>query len=118
MSGANEVGALGYLECAREIARQVEDGGLALDTLVIAAFSGGSQAGLLMGTQVAGLRADVVGVPVVHGAARVQEYVVATIDPRRFGSRVCFLHTGGLFGLFPFRSQLSRLLDGESPLDA
>jgi D-cysteine desulfhydrase len=34
-------------------------------------------------------------------------------DPREFGSRVCFLHTGGIFSLFPFRDSLSRLLDGD-----
>ena len=33
-------------------------------------------------------------------------------DPRQFGRRVCFIHTGGIFSLFPFRDELSRLLDG------
>ncbi len=180
-SGATEVGALGYLECAREISSQIKGGAPAVDTLVIAAFSGGSQAGLLMGRQVAGLSAEVVGVPVAHGAARVREYVGATIaaaaarfglaveapktvhlldgyqgmgrgsvskeelatiirlareegilldpvytgkaflglldhlsrDPKAFGSRVCFIHTGGIFSLFPLRDSLSRLLDGD-----
>ena len=28
-------------------------------------------------------------------------------NPRRFGERVVFLHTGGLFGLFPFAHQLT-----------
>lgn len=31
----------------------------------------------------------------------------------RFGRRVLFVHTGGGFGLFPFREPLTRLLDGE-----
>ena len=180
-SGATELGALGYLECAREISRQVGQGAPAFDTLVITAFSGGSQAGLLMGQQVAGLSAEVVGIPIAYPAGHVRQYVETTIrkaaarfglrveppktihlldgyqgmgrgrvrkeelatvvqlareegilldpvytgkaflglldhlarDPKQFGWRVCFLHTGGIFSLFPFRDSLSRLLDGD-----
>jgi D-cysteine desulfhydrase len=36
----------------------------------------------------------------------------------RFGRRVLFVHTGGAFGLFPYRAPLSRLLDGEPLADA
>ena len=32
-------------------------------------------------------------------------------DPKALGQRVCFIHTGGIFSLFPFREPLSRLLD-------
>ncbi len=185
-SGATELATLGYLECAREISLQIQRGAPAFDTLVITAFSGGSQAGLLMGRQVAGLSAEVVGVPVAHGAGQVREYVGATIakvadrfglmvdppksvylldgyqglgrasirkeelavvvqlareegilldpvytgkaflgfldhltrDPKEFGSRICFIHTGGLFSLFPFRDVLSRLLDGDPLVEA
>ena len=184
-SGATELGALGYLECAREISQQVKHGAPALDTLVITAFSGGSQAGLLMGRQVAGLSAEVVGIPVAHPASEVRAYVESTIakvatrfrlkvkppevihlldgyqgmgrgsirkeelstviqlareegivldpvytgkaflgfldhlarDPKQFGPRVCFIHTGGIFSLFPFRDSLSRLLDGDPLVD-
>ena len=181
-SGATELGALGYVVCAHEIAEQVRHGAPAFDTVVIAAFSGGSQAGLLMGKQMTSLAAEIVGIPVSYPAASVREYVVATIqkaaarfglgveapktihlldgcqgmgrgqirdeelaaivtlareegivldpvytgkaflglldrlsrDPKEFGSRVCFIHTGGLFSVFPFRESLSRLLDGGS----
>jgi len=185
-SGATELGAIGYLECAQEISSQIKHGVPAFDTLVIAAFSGGSQAGLLMGKQLTGLSAEVVGVPIAHPADPVRDYVGATIaraaarfglgveppkavhlldgyqgkgrgasrkeelstliqlareegilldpvytgkaflglldhlarDPKEFGSRVCFLHTGGIFSLFPFRDALSRLLDGDPLLDS
>ena len=178
-SGATVVGALGYLTCGQEIAEQVRHGAPAFDTIVITAFSGGSQAGLLMATQLAGLRAQIVGVPVAGPGARVRAYVgdvcdearrrfglpvtapagVALIDgyqgaggaeprdgefemvlklarmeglildpmctakafsalvetlrrdPRAFGARVCFIHTGGVFSVFPFRSALGRLAD-------
>ena len=32
-------------------------------------------------------------------------------DPKALGSRVCFIHTGGIFSLFPYRERLSRLID-------
>jgi D-cysteine desulfhydrase len=178
-SGATVVGALGYLACAGEIAQQIEHGAPDFDTIAITAFSGGSQAGLIMGKQLTGLRAEIVSIPIAWEAARVQEHVtrlvgeagrryglavtppsrvytldgyqgagraqvrdeaLATVmrlareegllldpvytakafhglldrlerDPRRLGDRVCFIHTGGVFGLFPFRTALSRLAD-------
>jgi D-cysteine desulfhydrase len=32
-------------------------------------------------------------------------------DPRALGRRVCFIHTGGIFSVFPFRRELGALLD-------
>jgi 1-aminocyclopropane-1-carboxylate deaminase/D-cysteine desulfhydrase-like pyridoxal-dependent ACC family enzyme len=32
-------------------------------------------------------------------------------DARALGQRVCFIHTGGVFSVFPFRDRLSRLAD-------
>ncbi len=181
-SGATVVGALGYVSCAQEIFEQTRHGAPDFDSIVITAFSGGSQAGLLMGKQLTGLRAEIVSVAVAWQAAEVRQYVgsiveqaarrygfrvalpreirvidgyqgegrsrievdtLATVvdlarkegvvldpvytakafrgllaelrrDPRQFGKRVCFIHTGGIFSLFPFRASLSRLLDGES----
>lgn len=180
-SGANEVGALGYLECAVELADQIAHGAPPFDAVVIAAFSGGSQAGLLMGKQLAGLPAEIVGVPIAFGAERVKSYISRTVDtairrfgfaievpktihlldgyqgmgrarvgdeelagiiriarqegvvldpvytakaflglidtlrrdPKALGQRVCFIHTGGIFSLFPAREALTRLLDGD-----
>ena len=173
-SGSNEVGALGYLECAVELAEQIHHGAPRFDTVAISAFSGGSQAGLLMGKQLAGLPGEVVGVPIAWPADAVRAHVAHTIEAavRRFGfaidvpktvhlldgfqgagrggvtddllevivdlarregvvldpvytakafaglldvlrkdrkalgQRVCFIHTGGVFSLFPFREPL------------
>ena len=181
-SGATVVGALGYLACGQELAEQVRHGAPDFDTVVITAFSGGSQAGLLMARQLAGLRADIVSVPIAWEGPRVRDYVVDVIerarrryglpvDPPRevrlldgyqgagraeirredfdmvlrlarleglifdpvytakafagmldtlkrdrtaLGRRVCFVHTGGVFSVFPYRSTLSRLSDGDS----
>jgi D-cysteine desulfhydrase len=181
-SGATVVGALGYLACGQELAEQVRHGAPSFDTVVITAFSGGSQAGLLMAKQIAGLRADIVSVPIAWEGVRVRSYVVDVIerarqryglpvnpprevrildgyqgagraeirredfemvmrlarlegvildpvytakafagvldtlgrDPKALGRRVCFVHTGGVFSVFPYRSALSRLSDGDS----
>jgi D-cysteine desulfhydrase len=135
-----------------------------------------------MAKQLAGLRADIVSVPIAWEGARVRSYVVDVIerarrryglpvdpprevrlldgfqgagraeirredfemvlrlarleglifdpvytgkafagvlhtlqrDPKAFGRRVCFVHTGGVFSVFPYRSALSRLSDGDT----
>jgi D-cysteine desulfhydrase len=185
-SGATVTGALGYLGCGEEIAQQIRHGAPPFDTIVITAFSGGSQAGLLMARQLAGLGAEIVSVPVAWTATAVRDYVTDVIerarskygilvkvpdeiqildgyqgvgradvrqeeletvvrlarlegivldpvytakafgglvdrlrrDPRQFGARVCFVHTGGIFSVFPFRRPLGRLLDGEGLVDS
>jgi D-cysteine desulfhydrase len=179
-SGATVAGALGYLACGREIADQVRHGAPDFDTIAITAFSGGSQAGLLMARQLGGLRAEIVSVPIAWEAGRVKTYVGDTIerargryglavtvpreisvldgyqgagrseaspealetvvrmarleglvldpvytakafhglcdrlrrDPQLLGRRVCFVHTGGLFSLFPYRKVLEPWLRG------
>ncbi len=176
-SGAGELGALGYIECAVELSEQIHHGAPRFDTIVITAGSGGSHAGLLMGKQLAGLPGEIVSVPVTGPAERVREAIVRTVgaaiqrfgfaievpkaihlldgyqgagpaeatdeelgvivqlareegllldpvytargfrglvetlarDPKALGQRVCFIHTGGLFSLFPFRDRLSQL---------
>ena len=178
-SGSNEVGALGYLECAVELADQINHGAPRFDSVVISVYSGGSQGGMLMGKQLAGLPGEIVGIPVAWSATKVRDHIgrtmvkaiqrfgfaidvpktfhliagyqgvgrasvgdaeLATIvrlareegivldpvytakafaglittlekDPKALGQRVCFIHTGGIFSLFPFRESLSRLID-------
>ena len=179
-SGANEIGALGYLECAVELAEQIHHGAPRFDAVVISAFTGGSQAGLLLGKQLAGLPGEVVGVPIASPAERVRGHIERTMraairrygfaievpkavhllegderanrgdvadaelglvaevardegmlldpvytargfralvetlarDRKALGPRVCFIHTGGLYSLFPFRERLTALIDG------
>ena len=47
--GSNTIGALGYVNCARELADQAESTGLKIDALVHATGSSGTQAGLVTG---------------------------------------------------------------------
>jgi D-cysteine desulfhydrase len=180
-SGASVVGALGYLSCGQEIAQQIRHGAPEFDTIAITAFSGGSQAGLLMARQLAGLRAEVVSIPIAREGERVRAYVGDVIDqarrrwglavtvpdeihlldgyqgsgrsavcdedlamvlrvgrregivldpvytakafgglldriqrePGSLGRRICFIHTGGIFSIFPFRDALSRMADAD-----
>jgi D-cysteine desulfhydrase len=178
-SGATVTGALGYLTCGQELAQQARHGGPDFDTVTITAFSGGSQAGLLMAKQLMGLRAEIVSIPIAWEGPRVRDYVGDVIrrartrygldvsvpaevrlldgyqgsgrsevraeelqtvvrlareegvildpvytakafgalldtlrqDRRALGARVCFIHTGGIFSVFPFRHALRPLLD-------
>jgi len=48
--------------------------------------------------------------PVYTGKAFFGVVRELAADPRRFGDRIVFVHTGGIFGLFPAADQLSRLL--------
>jgi D-cysteine desulfhydrase len=86
-SGAGELGALGYIECAVELSEQIHHGAPRFDTIVITAGSGGSHAGLLMGKQLAGLPGEIVSVPVTGPAERVREAIVRTVGTavQRFG---------------------------------
>ena len=185
-SGATVAGALGYLACGEELAQQIRHGAPDFDSVVITAFSGGSQAGLLMARQLHGLRAEIVGVPIAWEAARVRDYVTSLIGqarrryglpveapaevrlldgyqgagraavqtaalktlvsvargegivldpvytakafgalldrlrgaPGELGRRVCFIHTGGVFSLFPFRGALGPLLAGDGLVES
>lgn len=47
--GSNEIGALGYVNCARELTEQAAEMGLKIDALVHATGSSGTQAGLVVG---------------------------------------------------------------------
>jgi D-cysteine desulfhydrase len=174
--GSNPLGAWGYVRCIDELAEQLGREPL---TLVYAAGSGGTGAGLLLGVKLLGLPWRVVGFNVcddkeyfvrvigeiVEGAvsrwnlqigfdrseieivdgyvgvgyakskpdelaalrdvARAEGLVLDPVytgkafhglrselrrNPDRFGSRVVFLHTGGVFGLFPKADEIAPLL--------
>ena len=60
--GSNPVGALGYVNCAFEIASQLREQGLRIDRLVHATVSGGTQAGLVVGFHLADIKIPVLGI--------------------------------------------------------
>lgn len=55
--GSNAVGALGYVNCARELAEQAAETGLKIDAVVHATGSSGTQAGLVTG--LAAIQSDI-----------------------------------------------------------
>jgi len=58
----HRLGCMGYVNCAAELAKQTSEHGLAFDYLVHCTGSGSTQAGLLAGFAVLGLRTRVIGV--------------------------------------------------------
>jgi D-cysteine desulfhydrase len=179
--GSNALGAWGYVRCVDEIARELPHGADArTTTLVYAAGSGGTGAGLILGIKLLGLPWRAVGVnvcddrdyfvreigaivedaiarfrlPVAFDRAEIEivdGYVgagyarsrpdelrliaeVARTEglfldpvytgkaffgltrelaraPGLFGERVVFVHTGGIFGLFPKAAELAEILE-------
>jgi D-cysteine desulfhydrase family pyridoxal phosphate-dependent enzyme len=86
-SGSNELGALGYAAMVEELVQQVAAGAPEPDALVVAAWSGGSLAGLCLGRALHGLRAEVWGVPVAFDGETVRDHVWSTVRKAcsRFG---------------------------------
>jgi D-cysteine desulfhydrase len=174
--GSNAVGAWGYVACVEELANELGDKPL---TLVYAAGSGGTGAGLILGIKLLKLPWRAVGVNVCDdkqyfvdaigeiceaaikkwllpielerseieicdgyvgvGYAKSRPEELATIrdvaraeglildpvytgkafhgmtkelerDKGAFGERICFIHTGGIYGLFPKAKELEPLL--------
>ena len=62
--GSNAVGALGYVDCAREIVIQADELDLAIDRIVTATGSAGTHAGLVAGLAVLGADIPVLGIGV------------------------------------------------------
>lgn len=174
--GSNALGAWGYVRCVEELADQLGDRPL---TIVYAAGSGGTGAGLILGIKLLGLPWRAVAINVCDDAAYFTAIIGEIIEqaigrwklqldfdrseieirdghvgigyarsrpeeletlrdvaraeglildpvytgkafhgfrqelvraPGSLGERVCFLHTGGIYGLFPKAAELAPLL--------
>lgn len=80
--GSSPVGALGYVECALELAEQIRAGTMPEPShLVTAVGSGGTAAGLLVGLRIAGLRTRVVAV-VVNDTLRLDRVALVRLARR------------------------------------
>ncbi|HYE46457.1 MAG TPA: D-cysteine desulfhydrase, partial [Caulobacter sp.] len=73
--GSNSTGALGYVDCALELAVQANATGLKIDRLVTATGSAGTQAGLVAGVAVSGADIPILGIGVRAPRARQEENV-------------------------------------------
>ena len=78
--GSNPTGALGYVSCALEIVAQANEMGLAIDRIVHATGSAGTQAGLLAGLEGCGAGIEVLGISVRQPRARQEEAVHRLAD--------------------------------------
>lgn len=67
LGGSNETGALGYVRCVEEIAQWQYEKDIAFDRIILATGSGGTQAGLIAGTELFGVTADILGFCVSRG---------------------------------------------------
>ena len=75
--GSNETGALGYAHCAYELQAQWSDMGIAVDWVVCATGSAGTQAGLLAGFAMMDSPPKLLGVSVRAAAAKQKQTVHA-----------------------------------------
>jgi D-cysteine desulfhydrase len=66
VGGSNPIGAAGYAACAQEIQEQTFDMGLAIDAMVCASGSAGTQAGLVAGLVGCNMNIPLIGINVSH----------------------------------------------------
>jgi len=74
--GSNAIGALGYVDCAREIVVQADELDLPIDHIVTATGSAGTHAGLVAGLAVMGADIPVLGIGVRAPRARQEANVL------------------------------------------
>ncbi|MFC0634828.1 D-cysteine desulfhydrase [Brevundimonas balnearis] len=74
--GSNPIGALGYVDCAREIAVQADELDLKIDRIVTATGSAGTHAGLVAGLAVMGADIPVLGIGVRAPRPKQEENVL------------------------------------------
>lgn len=73
--GSNPTGALGYVNCAYELLGQLNDRGLAVDHIVTATGSAGTQAGLITGLKAINAGIPLLGIGVRAPKAKQEENV-------------------------------------------
>ena len=74
--GSNAIGALGYVDCAREIVVQADELDLPIDRIVTATGSAGTHAGLVAGLAVMGADIPVLGIGVRAPKPKQEENVL------------------------------------------
>jgi len=73
--GSNPTGALGYVNCAYELVGQANDRGLAIDHMVTATGSAGTQAGLIVGLKAINANIPLLGIGVRAPKQKQEENV-------------------------------------------
>ena len=75
VGASTPTGALGYVECARELIAQANESGLKIDAVVHRSGSAGTQAGLVAGFAAAGAQIPVVGIGGGESPKELEELV-------------------------------------------
>jgi L-cysteate sulfo-lyase len=75
IGGSTAVGAAGYALAMVELAAQCAAQGVGFDRLVFASSSGGTHAGLVVGTSLTGFSGQVLGISIDHPEAELQTHV-------------------------------------------
>lgn len=91
--GSNLTGALGYVEAAGELKKQLEEKNLNIDYIFFASSSGGMQAGLMLGMKQHGLESTLMPVGIDKeepGAIKLEEKILAIL---REGEKMLKLNT-------------------------
>uniref|UniRef100_A0A0E0GDG4 Tryptophan synthase beta chain-like PALP domain-containing protein n=1 Tax=Oryza nivara TaxID=4536 RepID=A0A0E0GDG4_ORYNI len=136
VGGSNSLGTWGYIEAIREIEHQIQiSGDVQFDDIVVACGSGGTIAGLALGSKLSSLKAKAKGLGYAMNTAEELKFVkdIATatgivLDPvysgkaaygmlkdmganpaKWEGRKILFVHTGGLLGLYDKVDELSSL---------
>ncbi|QIB36432.1 D-cysteine desulfhydrase [Ancylobacter pratisalsi] len=78
--GSNPTGALGYANCALELINQANDIGLAIDHIVTATGSAGTQAGLIVGLKALNAQVPLLGIGVRAPKQKQEESVFALAE--------------------------------------
>jgi 1-aminocyclopropane-1-carboxylate deaminase/D-cysteine desulfhydrase-like pyridoxal-dependent ACC family enzyme len=79
VGGSGVEGAFGQVLAGLELAGQASDRGLAVSAIVLPSATGGTQAGLMIGLEVAGLDARVLGVAVAHPPDELRPSIAALL---------------------------------------
>lgn len=67
LGGSNAIGARGFVDAVGEVKVQLENLSLSFDRIIFASSSGGTQAGLMVGTRIHNLRSQILGIAIDKG---------------------------------------------------
>lgn len=79
LGGSNVLGATGYVLAMEELMAQLPAERLNVDFVVVASSSGGTQAGMVLGTAVYGFPGQILGISISHEATALQAQVGALV---------------------------------------
>ena len=77
LGGSNVIGSTSYVAAMQELTNQTKEAHLNFDFIVLASSSGGTQAGIVLGSQVFGFKGEVLGISVDSPADQLKTQVAA-----------------------------------------